>query len=142
MHHIQPGKMRDISLIQAFTLQKKVSRSVEAFGLDLDSIHPNHSTARPSIFLLSIPLFIYSSVHLSIFACGQRAMSLCGPGNLDQFPLQFISQPITHLVKQHQAPQGRVTHPSKTLSNNHIQFFFLFSPPPEIFDFWCGRVSD
>lgn len=128
--HSAREKKLDLSLIQAFTFQKRISRSVKGFGLDLDSIHMNHSAAQPSLFLLSIPLFIYSSVHLSILACGQRAMSLCGPDNLDQFPLQFISQPITHLVKQHQAPQGGVTHPSKPLSNNHIQFFF----PPQVSD--------
>lgn len=55
-------------------------------------------------------------------------MSLCGPDNLDQFPLQFISQPTTHLVKQHQASQGRATHPSKPLPTNHILFFFLPEP--------------
>lgn len=130
MHHIQPGKKQDLSSIQAFTFQKRILQSVKAFGLYLDSIHMTHSAAQPSIFLLFIPLFLYSSVHLSILTCGQRAMSLCGPDNLDQFPLQFISRPITHLVKQHQAPQGRVTHPSKPLSNNHIQFFF----PPQASD--------
>lgn len=51
---------------------------------------------------LALPasLFIYSSSHLSILTHGQRAMSSCGPDNLDQFPLQFISRPTTHLVKQ------------------------------------------
>lgn len=87
------------------------------------SIQLNHPSAQPSISPLSISLSIYSSSHLSILARGQRAMSLCGPDNLDQFPLQFISQPTTHLVKQHQASQGRATHPSKPLSTNHILFF-------------------
>lgn len=86
------------------------------------SVHLNHPSAQPSIFLLSSPPFIYSSTHLSSLTHGQRAMSLCGPDNLDQFPLQFISQPTTHLVKQHQASQGRATHPSKPLPTNHSLF--------------------
>lgn len=88
-------------------------------------IHKNHLSAQASVFDLSIPVFIYSSVLLSILICGQRAMSLCGPDNLGQFPLQFISHPITHLVKQHQAPQGRGIHLSKPLSNNHIWCVFF-----------------
>lgn len=59
-------------------------------------------------------------------------MSLCGPGNLHQFPLQFISQPTTHLVKQSQASQGGATHPSKPLTTNHT---LLVSPPPSLRSF-------
>lgn len=104
------------------------------------SVHLNHPSAQPSIFLLSSPPFIYSSTHLSSLTHGQRAMSLCGPDNLDQFPLQFISQPTTHLVKQHQASQGRATHPSKPLPTNHSL------PPPlssslRSFCLLCSEVS-
>ena len=102
------------------------------------SIQLNHPSAQPSISTPSIPLFIYSSSHLSILAHGQRAMSLCGPDNLDQFPLQFISQPTTHLVKQHQASQGRATQPSKPLPTNHIPFFLL---KPQIFCLLRFEVS-
>lgn len=101
------------------------------------TFNPTESSICPAI---NLPSF-YPSVHLliqpfTILARGQRAMSLCGPDNLDQFPLQFISQPTTHLVKQHQASQGSATHPSKLLPTNHILFF-----PPQASDLFCFKVS-
>lgn len=50
----------------------------------------------------------------------------------------FPSQ-TTHLVKQHQASQGRATHPSKPLPTNHILFFFLLQP--QTFCLLCFEVS-
>lgn len=89
------------------------------------SLNPTEPSIWSAINLPFLSLFIYSSSHLSILACGQRAISLCGPDDLEQFPLQFISQPTTYLVKQHPASQGRATHPSKPLTANHMLLFSL-----------------
>lgn len=132
--HSARKKTRYISNVSIyFSGADRMGMGVAGWWVTGLSIQLNYPSAQPSIFPLSISLFIYSSSHLSILACGQRAMSLCGPDNLDQFPLQFISQPTTHLVKQHQASQGRATHPSKPLSTNHILFFSSSSPRSFVF---------
>lgn len=59
------------------------------------SLNPTEASIWSAINLPSPSPFIYSSSRLSTLACGQRAMSLCGPDHLEQFPLQFISQPTT-----------------------------------------------